>query len=299
MSIDLTTLSQSLASTVERIAPSLVRVEARRRHGATGLIWSAEGYVLTSHHAIEHEGSITLGFADGRTQAAELVGRDPSTDLALLKTEGTGLTPLAPATLEGVKVGHLVLALGRPGRTARATLGIVSALGDGWRTYAGGRIDRYLETDADLPPGFSGGALVDTQGRLLGLLTAALSRNAAVVLPGETLTRVAQALQQHGGIRRGYLGVNAHPVRLPQHIASRAGTEAGLMLLSIEPDGPAHRAGLHMGDILVSLGGQPLHSIEDLLGYLGDEKVGTEIVAKVLRANEDVRELPITIGKRP
>jgi S1-C subfamily serine protease len=299
MSADLISLSQSLASTVERLAPSLVRVEARRRHGATGLLWSADGHILTSHHAIEHEGSITVGFADGRTQSAELVGRDPSTDLALLKTEGTGLTPLAPATLEGVKVGHLVLALGRPGRTARATLGIVSALGEGWRTYAGGRIDRYLETDADLPPGFSGGALVDTQGRLLGLLTTALSRNAAVVLPGETLTRVAQALQQHGGIRRGYLGVSAHPVRLPKPVAERAGTEAGLMLLSIEPDGPADKAGLHMGDILVSLGGQPLHSLEDLLGYLGDEKVGTEIAAKVLRANEAARELPITIGKRP
>jgi S1-C subfamily serine protease len=297
MSVDLNALSQSLASIIERIAPSIVRVEARRRHGATGLVWSAEGHILTTHHSIEHEGSITVGLADGRTASAELVGRDPSTDLALLKADVSGLTPLAPVPLEGVKVGHLVLAVGRPGRTARATLGIVSAFGEGWRTYAGGRIDRYLETDADLPPGFSGGALVDAQGHFLGLLTAALSRTAAVVIPGETLQRVAQALQQHGGIRRGYLGVGAQPVRLPKSLWERAGTEGGLMFLTIEPDGPADKAGLMIGDVLVSLGGQPLHSIEELLGYLGDEKVGTQVQARVLRAGE-VRELPITIGRR-
>jgi len=297
MSVDLATLSHSLASIVERVASSIVRVEARRRHGATGIVWSAEGHILTTHHAIEHEGSITLGLADGRTVSAELVGRDPSTDLALLKADTSGLTPLAPTPLEGVKVGHLVLALGRPGRTTRATLGIVSAFGEGWRTHAGGRIDRYLETDADLPPGFSGGALVDAQGRFLGLLTAALSRTAAVVIPGETLGRVAQSLQQHGGIRRGYLGVGAHPVRLPQSLQSRVGGEGGLMFLTVEPEGPADRAGLMIGDVLVSLGGQPLQSIEELLGYLGDEKVGTQVQARVLRAGE-VREVPITLGKR-
>ncbi|WP_257462246.1 S1C family serine protease [Archangium lipolyticum] len=297
MSVDLHALSQSLASIVERVAPSIVRVEARRRHGATGIVWSAEGHIVTTHHAIEHEGSISIGLSDGRSVSAELVGRDPSTDLALLKADVSGLTALAPTPLQELKVGHLVLALGRPGRTARATLGIVSAFGEGWRTFAGGRIDRYLETDADLPPGFSGGALVDAQGRFLGLLTAALSRTAAVAIPGETVSRVTQALRQHGGIRRGYLGVGAHPVRLPQGLGARVGSEGGLILLTVEPDGPADKAGLLIGDVLVSLGGQPLHSIEELLGYLGDEKVGTQVQARVLRAGE-VRELPITIGKR-
>jgi serine protease DegQ len=294
---DLLSLSQSISSLVERLAPSVVRVEARRRRGATGIVWSNEGHILTTHHSVEHEGQIQISLPEGRTAPAELVGRDPSTDLALLKTEATGLAPLAPAPLDGVKVGHLVLALGHPGRTTRATLGIVSALGDEWRTHAGGRIHRYLETDADLPPGFSGGPLVDAQGRFLGLLTAAFSRTAAVAIPGETLTRVVNTLREHGGVRRGYLGVGAYPVRLPQHLWALAGAETGLIFLSVDPDGPAHRAGLLLGDVLVSLGGRSLEGVEDLLGYLADEKVGTTVPAKVLRAGEP-REVSLTIGKR-
>ncbi|RKH60119.1 S1C family serine protease [Corallococcus aberystwythensis] len=295
MSTDtLQSLSQSISTIVERIAPSLVRVEARRRRGASGVIWDTDGHILTTSHAVEHEGSIQVGLADGRSVSAELVGRDPSTDLALLKADATGLTALAPAPLDDVKVGHIVLAIGRPGRTARATLGIVSAFGGDWRTHAGGQVDRYLETDADLPPGFSGGALVDAQGRFLGIPTAAFSRTAAVILPGGTLTRVANSLREHGGIRRGYLGVGAYPVRLSREIE---GTKAGLILLSVDPEGPAQKAGLLQGDVLVSLGGQTLHGVEDLLGYLGDEKVGTSIQAKVLRAGE-LREVPVTVGKR-
>jgi S1-C subfamily serine protease len=297
MSADLHTLSQSLAAVVERVAPSIVRVEARRRRGATGIVWSAEGHIVTTSHAVEHEGHIQVGLADGRTVSAELIGRDASTDLALLKAETSNLTPLAPAPLDEVKVGHLVVTVARPGRTARATLGMLSTHGEGWRTHAGGRVDRYLETDADLPPGFSGGALVDTQGRLVGLLTAAFSRTAAVAIPNDTLTRVTAALKEHGGVRRGYLGVGAYPVRIPQHLVERAGSEAGLVFLSVDPDGPAHKAGLLLGDVLVSLGGQSLHRVEDLLGFLGDEKVGTTVQARVLRAGE-LREVPITVGKR-
>ncbi|MCY1017782.1 S1C family serine protease [Pyxidicoccus sp. MSG2] len=297
MSTDLQSLSQSLASVVERVAPSIVRVEARRRRGASGIVWGTEGHIVTTSHAVEHEGHIQIGLADGSTVSAELIGRDASTDLALLKADASSLTPLPPAPLDEVKVGHLVVTVARPGRTARATLGMVSTHGEGWRTHAGGRVDRYLETDADLPPGFSGGALVDTQGRLVGLLTAAFSRTAAVVIPGDTLTRVTAALKEHGGVRRGYLGVGAYPVRIPQHLVERAGSEAGLVFLSVDPDGPAQKAGLLLGDVLVSLGGQSLHRVEDLLGYLGDEKVGTTVQARVLRAGE-LREVPITVGKR-
>ncbi|QDE94650.1 signal protein PDZ [Myxococcus xanthus] len=291
----LQSLSLSLASVVERTAPSIVRVETRRRRGATGIVWDAEGHILTTSQAVEHEDRLPIGLPDGRTVFAEFVGRDASTDLALLKAEATGLVPLTSAPLDDVKVGHLVIAVGRPGRTARATLGMVSTHGEGWRTHAGGRVERYLETDADLPPGFSGGALVDTEGRLVGLLTAAFSRTAAVVIATDTLTRVIASLKEHGGIRRGYLGVGAYPVRLPQHLGT--GNEHGLICLSVDPNGPAHDAGLLLGDVLVSLGGQPLHGVEDLLGALSDEKVGTTLQVRVLRAGE-VREVPITVGKR-
>ncbi len=291
----LQSLSHSLASVVEQSAPSIVRVETRRRRGATGIVWDADGHIVTTSHAVEHEGRLQVGLPDGSVVSAELVGRDASTDLALLKAEAPGLTPLTPAHLDDVKVGHLVVAVARPGRTARATLGMVSTHGEGWRTHAGGRVERYLETDADLPPGFSGGALVDTEGRLVGLLTAAFSRTAAVVIATDTLTRVTASLKEHGGVRRGYLGVGAHPVRLPQHLG--LGSEHGLICLSVDPNGPAQEAGLLLGDVLVSLGGQPLHGVEDLLGALSDEKVGTTVPVRVLRAGA-VQEVPITVGKR-
>ncbi|WP_426756391.1 S1C family serine protease [Myxococcus sp. Y35] len=291
----LQSLSQSLASVVERAAPSIVRVDTRRRRGATGIVWDAEGHIVTTSQAVEHEGPLQVGLPDGRTVSAELVGRDASTDLALLKAGASSLAPLTLAPLDEVKVGHLVVAVARPGRTARATLGMVSTHGEGWRTHAGGRVERSLETDADLPPGFSGGALVDAEGRLIGLLTAAFSRTAAVVITTDTLTRVLTSLKEHGSIRRGYLGVGAYPVRLPPQLGE--GNEHGLICLSVDPNGPAHAAGLLLGDVLVSLGGQPLHGVEDLLGALSDEKVGTTLPVRVLRAGA-VREIPITVGKR-
>ncbi|WP_426748458.1 trypsin-like peptidase domain-containing protein [Myxococcus faecalis] len=297
MSTDLSSLSQSLASVVERTARSVVRVDARRRRCATGIVWSADGLILTTSQVAEHGSHLQVGLGDGRTLPAELIGRDASTDVALLKVDATGLNPLTPTPLDGVKVGHLVVTVARPGRTARATLGMVSAHGEGWRTHAGGRVDRYLETDADLPPGFSGGALVDATGQFIGVLSAAFSRTSAVVIPHETLTRVTSSLREHGGIRRSYLGVGAYPVKLPQHQWAAAGAEAGLIFLSVDPEGPAQKAGLLIGDVLVSLDGQSLHRVEDLLGYLGDAKTDTTIQARVLRAGE-VKEVPITLGRR-
>ena len=292
----LAALSQSLALAVSTAGPSLVRVKGRRR-GATGLAWTAQGHVLTAAHALEAEGEegVRLGLPDGTSVAAQLVGRDAALDLALLKTD-VALQPLAHAPAP--QVGHLVLALARPGRTVRATLGLVSAHGEGWRTHSGGRVERYLETDADLPRGFSGGALVDAEGRLLGILNAAFSRHANVVLPVETLARVAQGLLQHGGARRGYLGVGAYPVRLPPAHAQALGRSAGLILHSVEPGGPANRAGLLQGDVLVSLESQPLEDLPDLLGFLGEDRVGASVRAQVLRAGE-LREVTLTVGQRP
>src|SRR5437762_1377922 len=152
-------LSNALADTVASAGTGVVRVEARKRIPATGIVWSADGVIVTAHHVVERDENITVGLPDGKSVSAKLVGRDPSTDLAVLRTEGGGLTTVAQANYDSLRVGHLVLALGRPGDQVLATLGIVSALGEGSR--GGGQIDRFLQTDVTMYPGFSGGPLVD------------------------------------------------------------------------------------------------------------------------------------------
>ena len=163
MSTVLPDLSDALADAVASAADGLVRVEGRDRLPATGIIWDAEGLIVTSHHVLERDENIKVGFQDGESVAAELVGRDPSTDLALLRTSKQGLKAPEWADPENLRVGHFALSLGRPGANVRATMGIISALGKAWRTPAGGPVDRYLQTDTVMYPGFSGGPLVDAQ----------------------------------------------------------------------------------------------------------------------------------------
>jgi len=164
---------------------------------ATGIVWDGEGLILTAHHVLERDENINVGFEDGETVTAELVGRDPATDLALLRTTKRDSSIPAWAGPEDLRVGHMVLALGRPGKNVRATLGIVSALGDSWRTPAGGPVDRYLQTDTVMYPGFSGGPLVDAQGRFVGLNTSALLRGVSITVPVPILNRVVQDLSEH------------------------------------------------------------------------------------------------------
>lgn len=297
--MDLKDLSQHLTQLIERLGPSVVRVDGHPRRTATGVVWSADGHVLTSHHAIAREADeVRVGLADGRELSARLLGRDPALDLALLKIDATGLAPLTRAPEDAVRVGTLALALGRPGKTLRATFGIVSAAGGAWRTPWGGKLERYLESDVDLPPGFGGAPVVDMEGRLIGLASSALSRTGAVLLPAEALERAARALTEHGGTRRGYLGVGAYPVRLPEKLAQAHGTRGGLILLSVEPGGPADRAGMQLGDTLLTLEGEPLLDVGDLLAQLSPERVGQSVRVKVLRAGA-VQEVTLTVVERP
>ena len=216
-------LSNALAETVEFAGKGVVRVEGRRRMGASGFAWGSDGLVVTANHVLERDDDITVGLADGNEAKAELVGRDPTTDLAVIRAEGAGLTPSGTTEPDAVSVGNLVLALGRPGKTVQATLGIVSALGKPWRTRAGGRIDRYLQTDVVMYPGFSGGPLVDASGNVLGLNTSALTRGVTVSIPVPTIGNVAETLVAHGKVRRGYLGIGAQVVRLPDGLEKRHG----------------------------------------------------------------------------
>jgi len=293
----LSELSEALAGIVTQAGPGVVRVEARRMLPATGIIWSADGVVVTAHHVVEQEENIRVGLPDGRTVAARLVGRDPTTDLAVLRAEVTGLTPPAWTEPDGLRVGHLVLALGRPGQSVRATLGVVSALGDSWTTPAGGRMGRYLQTDVVMYPGFSGGPLVDAAGQVLGLNTSAILRGISITVPMPTVRRVVETLLAHGRVSRGYLGVGTQPVRLPPAVAGQLGQETGLLVVSVAPGSSAEQGGLLLGDVIVGLGGQAIRSVDDLLVFLSDAQIGATVPVRIMRAGQ-VQELPVVIGER-
>ena len=183
-------------------------------------------------------------------------------------------------------MGHLALALGRPGANVRATLGIVSAWGNAWRTPAGGPVDRYLQTDTVMYPGFSGGPLVDAQGRFVGLNSSALVRGVSITVPAPTLNRVVRDLQQHGSVRRAYLGVGAQPTRLPDAVAKELGQETGLLLVSVEQGSAAEQGGLFLGDTLVSLGGDPVRHMDDLFSSLDGDRIGKPLTVRILRGGQ-------------
>jgi S1-C subfamily serine protease len=288
--------SQALAGVVERTAPAIVRVEGRRRGPSTGVVWS-EDVVVTADHVLEWDEDVTVGLPDGGTATGVVVGRDPGTDVAALRVSGARLAAPVWSAADGLKVGHLVLAVSRPGRTAQARLGIASALADAWRTPAGGRLDRYLQSDIAVHPGFSGSALVEASGRLLGLNTAGLLRATPLAVPSATVKRVVESLLAHGQVRRGFLGIGTQPVRLPAPLDQQLGQETALMVNSVQPDSPAARAGLLLGDVLVALEGHALRHPGELLPLLDEDRIGAEVKARVLRAGE-LRDLGIVVGAR-
>jgi S1-C subfamily serine protease len=290
-------LSDALAATVQAAGSSLVRVEGRGRLPASGVVWSGDGVIVTAHHVVEQDENIGVGLPDGQTVAATLVGRDPTTDLAVLRAQATNLTPPTWVEPDALRVGHLVLAVGRPGRTVQATLGIVSALGKSWQTPAGGQLDHYLQTDVVMYPGFSGGPLVNATGQVLGLNTSALLRGISLTVPTPTVQRVVETLLTHGRIRRGYLGVGAQPARLPTSLAQQLGQEMALLVVSVEPGSPAEQGGLLLGDAIVALDGQPIRHIDELMAQLSGERVSTAVPVRIVRGGQ-VQDLTVTIGER-
>ena len=293
-------VSEALATTVATAGPGLVRVAARRRLPATGIVWSPEGIIITAHHVVEQEDAIQVGLPDGQVVVATLVGRDPTTDLAVLRVQAGSLTPpvWGAPDLHSLSVGHLVLALGRPGQSVQAALGIVSALGASWRTPAGGQVDRYVQTDVVMYPGFSGGPLLDTSGHVVGLNTSALLRGISLTVPVATVRRVVEMLLAHGRVRRGYLGVSTQPVRLPAALAQQLGQETGLLLITVEPGGPGEQSGLLLGDTLVGLEETPIRQHDDLLMCMGPERIGVAVSIRIIRGGQ-LQEHRVIIGERP
>lgn len=298
MTKSLSALSTDLSSIVETLGPSIVRVEARRRQPATGVIWSDNGVIVTTSHVVQRPDSIAIGLSDGSSATAKLVGRDPSTDLAVLQSEASELAPIKWAETEELSVGNMVLALGRPGITVQATLGIISGLGTKWRAPGGGEIDRYFQTDVTMYPGFSGGPLAVADGMAAGINSSSLARGVSMTIPTATVQRVAQMLMAHGHMPSGYMGVGIQPVRLPDAIQEKLEQETGLMLMSIEKDGPAEEAKMLQGDILVSLDDSPIRYADELQLLLTGDRVGQEVEAKVVRSGK-MKSLSVTIGAKP
>jgi S1-C subfamily serine protease len=290
-------LSTDLAELVGQTAPAVLRVDGRRRLAGSGVVWPEGGVVVTAHHLLERDRDLHVGLHDGSNLAAELIGRDPTTDLAVLKPDGQLDSSVGWDGGDALQVGHMVMALGRPRQEVQATLGIVSALGEPWRTPIGGRVDRYLQTDVVMYPGFSGGPLIGADGTVLGINTSALLRGVSLTLPAETVHRVVGQLLEHGSVRRGYLGVAAQPVELPEPIAVELGQGTGLLLVTVEPDSPAEAAGLALGDTIVAAGGEPTQRLRDLLSAIEADLIGKELELSVLRAGELVVRTAV-VGER-
>jgi len=294
----LSALSAQLEGVVSRAAAHVVRVDGGRLP-ASGVVWSVEGedvVVVTAHHTLHRDDGVTVGLPSGGTAPAEVLGRDPSTDLAALRMKAGGLsavewTDVAPAP------GGLVIGVSRPGRSPRAALGVVARAAGEFRAPRGGRVDRYVETTLDLHPGISGSLVLSAGGLAVGLATAGLVRGAAMVLPAATLRRVVKSLLTHGEVRRGYLGLATTPVPLPPTVRAQTGEELALLVTGVEPESPAARAGIVLGDALLSFGPDTLQDPGELLALLAEDRIGDTVAMKLLRAGE-VRELAVTIGVR-
>ena len=295
----LTALSDSLAQAVAKAGASTVLVNARRRMPASGIAYAAD-LILTADHVVERDEEIGVLLPDNSQVAATVAGRDPGSDLALLRLEKAAAVPASLAPGEA-RVGQLALALGRPsGEGIEASLGVISAQGGPLRSGRGGLLEKYLRTDTIPFPGFSGGPLVDAGGLVLGLNTSGLAHGAALTIPAGLAWSVAETLAKHGHVRRGFLGVRSQPVALPpaQRQALGREQESGLLLVSVEPGSPAELGGLMVGDILVAVAGQPVADPDALLVSLSGAVVGQPTPVEVLRGGQP-QTLTVTVGERP
>jgi S1-C subfamily serine protease len=301
MANTLSDLSNEIAVISQAAEASVVAVQAGAHRWSSGVIWR-EGVVVTAERGVRRDENIQVKLSGGRTLKAELAGRDPGSDLAVLKVAGLDAPRAALPPATGTpRVGSLVLVLGRsPNSGLNASLGIVSAASPAWRTWRGGRLDEYLRLDARVFPGSAGGAVVDVERRLLGVATLALSRIAALAIPPSTVDRVAGRLLAEGHIPRGYLGIGLQPVPISE--ASRTklslGNRSGLMAIQVEPESPAEQAGMLPGDILVALDDQAVEQLDDLMAFLDPESVGKSVRARLIRAGT-LTELPLVVGGRP
>ncbi len=310
-------LSDDMANLIEGAAPSVLRVDARRRLPATGIAWSEE-LIVTAHHVVESEDHISIGLPDGSRVKASLIGRDPHNDLALLRAD-SNLTPANWARDDSLRVGNLALALGRPGQKVKATLGIASGLvspaqREKFRTmkraYSRGRkrrrrarmesqgdlferggwlrglADGFIQTDVTMYPGFSGGPLLGADGAVHGMNTSGFSQGVSIAIPVATIRRSVGALLADGKIQRGHLGIGVQEARLPDKVAKTLEQDTGLLIVSVDADSPAAQAELMVGDILTALDQSAIEAVDELQLLLTKLAVGSEVSLGYVRGGE-------------
>lgn len=293
MANSLQALSNEMADAVEQAGRSVVTVDARNHVPGSGIIWSADGEIITADHIVQRDEHIHITLSDGSKQVATLLGRDPSSDLALLKVDAQNLT--AAQWADSYRVGQLVFAVGRP-HELMATIGTINTFGG---PVKGRRrqLEAYLQSDVLMLPGFSGGALADASGRVAGLNSSALGRDASLALPVTAIRPVVESLKAHGMVKRGFIGVHAQPVRLANDIAEKYNQRIGLMIIGAESDGPAAKAGVMQGDVLISIADAPLSDVGDLQAALGPATVGQRVKVVLVRGGQP-KELSLTVGER-
>jgi S1-C subfamily serine protease len=292
-----TDFSNGLTAAVEKGGASTILVDARKRYPASGIAF-AEDLILTADHVVTREDDIKVTLPDGKSLSATIAGRDPGSDLALLRLAEKALSPAK--TSSDVKVGQLVLALGRPNNMGmQASWGIVTSISGPARTFRGGMLDEYIQSETTPYPGFSGGPLINTEGEVLGLNTSGLTRGSSLTIPVKGAWRVADALAKHGSVKRGYLGVRTQAVDVPEAARKSLQREQshGLLLMWLEEGGPAERGGLLVGDILVAISGQPVGDPDDLFSALNSDTVGKAIAVELLRGGQPAT-VTVTVGER-
>ncbi len=288
-------ISNDLKSIVERCSPSLVRIDDGSRLTATGVIWSDAGVIVTTSHGVERDEDLVVECHDGAVIPAILVGRDPDTDIAVVRIDSTDIVPIGRAGSESAGIGSLVLAIARPGLSGlQATLGIVTARTE---TQSGGRSEYVLHTDAEMYPGFSGGALVDMEGNLLGMTNLLFGRGRGTAVGAPVVDNVATALIANGRVTRGYLGVRTQEVAVPGAVSEnlKGSQTRALLIVQVESGSPADVSGLLLGDTILKIGDVPIHNVDALRQQLRLMAPGTETELEFIRGGE-IRRQSVVLG---